>query len=77
MTRRWISLTQLLPGNVLKVFAIEPHRITSIVRSADDAHSEICLDHRVDEKVLVVERSDEISVALPRLSRARKQRLRP
>jgi hypothetical protein len=77
MTCRWISLTQILPGNVLKVFAIEPRRITSVIRSANDTFSEICIDDRATEKIIILERSDEIYRKLPGVSKARKQRLQP
>jgi hypothetical protein len=76
MTGRWVNLTEILPGNVRRVFVIEPRRITSVIRAADDTYSEICIDNRVDEKLLIVERTGEISTMLPPLSKARKQRLR-
>jgi hypothetical protein len=77
MIGRWIHLTQILPGNVQKVFAIEPQRITSVVRSADDTHSAVCIDNRADEKLLIVERTSEIFGMLPQVSKQRKQNLRP
>jgi hypothetical protein len=74
MTRRWISLTEVLPSDQLRVFAIEAARIQSVRQTAPGAVIQYSERDGNLRTVHVAESKTEVEASLPRFHKLRLKR---
>jgi hypothetical protein len=73
VTRRWISLTEVLPPGRLRVFAIEAARIQSVHQTAPGAVIQYSERDGTVRTVHVAESKTEVEASLPHLHKLRLQ----